>query len=122
MLESKERQYGRRNITQSTFFSLAVLVVRKRVFGVLRSRNDKWDLVGRMSRVWGSRVQVDHLLRVAVVGRYEEGVARLLARFVDRADRRVGVGDSFDGCVKDACVPDLFHPKRDRAFYKRVVS
>ncbi len=60
-----------------------------------------------MSRVWGSGGQVDHLLRVAVVSRYEEGVARLLARFVDRADCRVGVSNSFDGCVKHAGMPDL---------------
>jgi hypothetical protein len=60
-----------------------------------------------VGRVGGSRVQVDHLLRIAVIGRYEEGVARLLARFVDRTDGCVGVGDGFDGCVKDAGVPDL---------------
>jgi hypothetical protein len=60
-----------------------------------------------MGRVGGSRVQVDHLLRIAVVGRYDKGVARLLARFVDRADRRVGVGDGFDGRIKDARVSDL---------------
>lgn len=107
MLESKQRQHSRRNITQSTFFLLTVLVVCKRVLGVFRSRDDERDLVGRMGRVWGARVQVDHLLRVSVVGRYEEGVTRLLARFIDRADGRVCVGDGFHRCVKDARVPDL---------------
>jgi hypothetical protein len=108
LLESKQRQYSRRNITQSAFFPiLPVLIVRKRVLGVLRSCDDERDLVGRMGRVWGSRLQVDHLFRVSVVGCYNEGVARLLACFIDRADRRVGVGDGFNGCVKDARVPDL---------------
>ena len=108
LLESKQRQHSRRNITQSTFFSLlAVLVIRKRVLSVFRSRDDEWDLVSRMGRVWRARVQIDHLLRVAVVCRYEEGVARLLARFVDRANRRVCVGDGFHRCVKNTRVPDL---------------
>ena len=74
---------------------------------LLWSRDNEGDFVGRMSRVWGSGVQVDHLLRVAVVSRYEEDVARILARFVDRADCRVGVSNSFDGCVKHAGMPDL---------------
>ncbi len=60
-----------------------------------------------MGRVGVSGIQVDHLLRVAVVGSYDEGVSRLLARFVDRADCRIGVGNGFDGCVKDAGMPDL---------------
>ena len=108
LLESKQRQYSRRNITQSAFFPiLPVLIVRKRVLGVLRSCDDERNLVGRMGRVGGSRVQVDHLFRVSVVGCYEECVARLLACVVDRANRRVGVGDGFDGCVKDARVSDL---------------
>ena len=108
LLEPQQRQYSRRNITQCAFFSvLPILVVRKRVLGVLWSRDDERDLVGRMGRMGGSRVQVDHLFRVSMVGGYNEGVAHLLARFVDRADRRVGVGDGLDGCVKDARVPNL---------------
>lgn len=108
LLESQQRQYSRRNITQSAFFSfLPILVVRKRVLGVLWSRDDERDLVGRMGRVGGSSVQVDHLFRVSVVGGNDEGVSHLLARFVDRADCRVGVGDGFNGCVKDARVPNL---------------
>ncbi len=110
LLESKQRQHRRRNITQSTFFSslLPVLVVREHVLGILLwSRDNERDLVGRMGRVGGSGVQVDHLLRVAVVSSYDEGVTRLLARFVDRTDCRVGVGNSFDGCVKHAGMPDL---------------
>lgn len=78
------------------------------MLSVLWSRDNERDLVSRMSRVWGSGVQVDHLLRVAMVGRYDESVARVLACFVDRADCRVGVGNGFDGCVKDAGMPDLF--------------
>jgi hypothetical protein len=31
-----------------------------------------------------------------------------LARFVDRADCRVGVSNSFYGCVKHAGMPDLY--------------
>lgn len=74
---------------------------------LLWSRDNERDLVGRMGRVWGSCVQVDHLFRVAVVSRYDEGVARLLARFVDNADCRVGVGNGFDSCVIHAGMPDL---------------
>ena len=108
LLESKQRQHRRRNITQSTFFFslLPVLVVRE-IDILLWSRYNERDLVGRMGRVWGSGVQIDHLLRVAVISRYKERVARLLARFVDRADCRVCVANSFDGCVKHAGMPDL---------------
>ena len=56
------------------------LVLQKRL------RDNERDLIGRMSRVWSSCVQVNHLLCVAVVSRYDEGVARLLARFVDCSD------------------------------------
>jgi hypothetical protein len=115
LLQSKQSQQRRRNIAQRAFlFTLfSVFVVREREcpLGILRSRDDERDFVGRMRRVWGARVQVDHLFCVAVIGRYDEGVACLLARFVDRANGCVCVSDGFDGSVKDTRMPDLCKPR-----------
>jgi len=57
--------------------------------------------------MWGARFQVHHLLRITVIGRYDEGVACLLTRFIDRTDGCISVSDGFDGCLKDAGMADL---------------
>ncbi len=111
LFESEQRQHRRRNITKGAFLFalLSVLVIRERAsgLGVLRPRDDERDLVGRMSRVRGARLQVYHLLRITMIGGYDECVARLLARLVDRTDRCVGVGDGLDSRFKDARMADL---------------
>ena len=111
LFESEQRQHRRRNITKSAFLFalLSVLVIRERAsgLGVLRPRDDERDLVGRMSRVRGARLQVYHLLRITMIGGYDECVARLLARLVYRTDRCVGVGDGLDSRFKDAGMADL---------------
>jgi hypothetical protein len=60
-----------------------------------------------MSRVRGARLKIDHLLRITVVGRYDQGVPCLLACLVDRTDGRVGVGDGLDSRLKDTRMADL---------------
>jgi hypothetical protein len=111
LIEPKQRQHRRRDIAQCAFFFavFSVFVVRERGSGlvVLWPRNDERDLVGRMSRVRGARLQVNHLLRIAVVGRYDQSVTRLLARLVDRTDGCVGVGNGLDSRLKDAGMADL---------------
>lgn len=60
-----------------------------------------------MSRVRVARLQVDHLLRITVVSRYDQGVPCLLARLVDRTNGYIRVGDGLDSRLKDACMADL---------------
>lgn len=62
-----------------------------------------------MSRVRGACLWVDHLLRIPVIGSYEEDVARLLARLVDRTNGCVRVGDGLDSSFEDARMADLSH-------------
>ena len=61
-----------------------------------------------MSRVRGARLWVNHLLRIPVIGSYEEDVARLLARLVDRTNGCVRVGDGLDSRFEDARMADLY--------------
>ena len=112
LIQSKQRQHRWRHITQRALFFalLPVLVVRERdrtLGGVLRSSDDERDLVGRMGRVWRAGVRVYHLLRVTVIGRDDEGVAGLLACFVDSTDGCISVRDRFDGSLKDTRMADL---------------
>lgn len=60
-----------------------------------------------MSRVRVARLRVDHLLRITVVSRYDQGVPCLLARLVDRTDGCIRVGDGLDSRFKDTRVADL---------------
>ena len=62
----------------------------------------------RVARLW-----VNHLLCIPVIGSYEEGVARLLARLVDRTNGCVCVGDGFDSCFEDARMADLCTSRPD---------
>ena len=66
-----------------------------------------------MSRVWGARLWVNHLLCIAVIGSYEEGVARLLACFVDRTNGCVRVGNGLDSSFEDARMADLCTSRPD---------
>jgi hypothetical protein len=66
-----------------------------------------------MSGVWGARLWVNHLLCIAVIGSYEEGVARLLARFIDRTNGCVRVGDGLDSRFEDARMADLCTSRPD---------
>jgi hypothetical protein len=66
-----------------------------------------------MSRVRGARLRVNHLFRITVVGSYEEGVARLLARRVDRTNGCVRVGDGLDSRFEDARMADLYTSRPD---------
>ena len=110
-IKPQKRQHGRRNIAQRALLLvlLPVLVVRKRKRGggALGPREDERDFVRRVRGVRRARLGVLHLLRVAVVCGHEQRVAGLLARSVDRADRRVRVHDRLDGGVEDARMPDL---------------
>jgi hypothetical protein len=111
LLEPKQRQNSRRNITQRTFFRvlLSILVVHKHEcsIGILRPRDNEGNLVGRVRRVWRTRVQVHHLFRVTMVSRDKEGVPCLLARLIDRTNCRVSVCNGFDGSLKNARMADL---------------
>jgi hypothetical protein len=112
LLESKQRQNSRCNIAQRTLFLIlfSILVIRKRerTLGILRPRDNKGNLVGRVRRVWRTCFQVHHLLRVTMISRYDEGVARLLARLIDRADRCVSVCDGLDSSLENACMANLW--------------
>lgn len=60
-----------------------------------------------MRGVRRARLQVLHLLRVAVVCRDEQDVPRLLRGLVYRSDRRVRFGDRLDCGFIDSSVADL---------------
>lgn len=60
-----------------------------------------------MSCVRGARLQINHLLRITVVSRYEQGVPRLLARLVDGTNGCIRISDGLDSRLKDARMADL---------------
>jgi hypothetical protein len=103
-------QDRRRNIAKSAF--LRILAFRGRLVDreleLLRvaSHNERHRVRG-VCGVRSTRLGIDHLFRVTVIGSDEENVTRLFARFVHRADSFVGVRDGFDGGVVDTCVADL---------------
>ena len=110
LVESQERQHGRRNIAQGALFLvlLPVLVVRESKCGVLGPRHDERYLVGRMRRVRRARLEIQHLFRVAVVRSDEQRVACLLARRIDSSDRLVRMRDRLDGGVEHARMANLY--------------
>lgn len=94
------------NIAECTLLLVTLLLVgREREFlGV--SGHDEGNRVRGVCRMGGTRLGVDHLLGVPMVGGDEQDVARLLARLVDDAHGLVGVRDGLNGGLVHTRVAD----------------
>ena len=98
---------SRSHIAKRTLLLLAVLLVlgERKLFRV--TSHDKRHRVGGVCGVRRAGLGVEHLLGVAMVGRDEQDVARLLARLVDGADGLVGVRDGLDRGLINTGVANL---------------
>lgn len=105
--QTKDIQHGRGDIAEGSLLLLAVLLVYRKLELLRVARHDEWHGICRVRGVRRTRLRVDHLLRVTVVGRNKQYVACLLASLVHGADSRIGMCDSFHSCLVYTSVPDL---------------